>query len=525
MALAVTPTTPGVYIDEENAFPNSVVAVQTAIPAFVGYTARADYEGKSYLNKPVLISSLQDFMTYFGVIEPVAPAAPLQQYSPIYYFNAQTKKPTVGDYFTVNGNIYTVNPDMSTIYYLYNSIRFFFANGGGQAYVVSVGSYASPSGKSSANGDPLINPNIQFTELSNGIDQLASLQDPMPTMLVVPDGTLLGADGYSELTQKMLDFCGEQESLVSIFDVVGGNEPDPLQFMNDITAFRTGTGMNDLKYGNAYYPFLNTLITQPTEIDYTNIGGGITAVNTVLQPAAGSSVANIIGQIEKPPATNAPTSAQSNQALMVASKDYTNMMKHLMLQVNNLPPSGAMAGVYTMVDNTKGVWNAPANVSINSVTGPTINLTDAQQGPLNVDALTGKSINAIRLFTGLGTLVWGARTLDGNSDDWRYTNVKRTMIMLEQSIKLAARAYVFEPNTANTWALVKTMIENFLTDQWSKGAVVGAKGSAFKVAVGLNQTMTAEDVAQGFMNITVMVAVSHPAEFIVITFIQQQQTA
>ena len=90
-------------------------------------------------------------------------------------------------------------------------------------------------------------------------------------------------------------------------------------------------------------------------------------------------------------------------------------------------------------------------------------------------------------------MVWGARTLNGNSKDTRYINVRRTMIMLEQSIKNAAQAFMFEPNTATTWVSVESMINNFLLNQWKAGALFGATpAQAFSVAVGLGLTMTAE---------------------------------
>ena len=137
---------------------------------------------------------------------------------------------------------------------------------------------------------------------------------------------------------------------------------------------------------------------------------------------------------------------------------------------------------------------------------------------------TGKSINAIRPFVGEGTLVWGARTLDGNSLDWRYINVRRTMIMIEESIRLAAKAYVFEPNTAQTWVTIRSMIENFLTSVWKAGGLAGAVPTdAFSVHVGLGQTMTPVDILEGKLLITVLVAVTRPAEFIEITFQQQMQ--
>ena len=146
-----------------------------------------------------------------------------------------------------------------------------------------------------------------------------------------------------------------------------------------------------------------------------------------------------------------------------------------------------------------------------------------QQEDLNAPIL-GKAICAIRPFIGLGTMVWGARTLDANSLDWRYINVRRTVIMLEQSLKFAAKAYVFEPNVKNTWVSIESMIGNFLTNLWKQGALAGAvPADAFSVSVGLGVTMTANDILEGIMRIEVKVAVSRPAEFIVISFEQQMQ--
>jgi phage tail sheath protein FI len=121
-------------------------------------------------------------------------------------------------------------------------------------------------------------------------------------------------------------------------------------------------------------------------------------------------------------------------------------------------------------------------------------------------------------------LVWGARTLDGNSLDWRYINVRRTMIMLEESCRLAAKAMVFEANVASTWLSLKGMISDFLTGIWKRGGLAGAvPDDAFSVHVGLGETMTPEDILEGILRLTVLVAVSRPAEFIEITFQQQMQ--
>jgi hypothetical protein len=191
-----------------------------------------------------------------------------------------------------------------------------------------------------------------------------------------------------------------------------------------------------------------------------------------------------------------------------------------------VPPSGAIAGVYAAVDATRGVWKAPANVSLNTVISPAVNIDDDMQGDLNIDTNAGKSINAIRSFTGKGILVWGSRTLDGNDNNWRYVPVRRFFIMVEESVKLAAFQFVFEPNVSSTWLRIKAMIENYLTGLWRLGAITGAKPEqGFYVKVGLGQTMTQDDILNGRLIVEVGIAPVRPAEFIILRFTQTQQQA
>lgn len=191
--------------------------------------------------------------------------------------------------------------------------------------------------------------------------------------------------------------------------------------------------------------------------------------------------------------------------------------------MSTIPPSGAIAGVYANVDGTRGVWKAPANVSLNNVIGPAVKIDNSDQDDMNVTA-TGKSINAIRAFAGRGTLVWGARTLAGNDNEWRYIPVRRFFIMVEESVKKATYPFVFENNDANTWTKVRVMIQNFLTLQWRAGALQGAKPEdAFFVHVGLNETMTALDILEGRMIVEIGMAVVRPAEFIILRFSHKMQ--
>jgi phage tail sheath protein FI len=271
---------------------------------------------------------------------------------------------------------------------------------------------------------------------------------------------------------------------------------DPAAASKLLTAignFRNGVGTNNLKYGAAYAPNIET--TLDFLVDETKTGVIITTNGT----AAG--------------AVNLDTLEAGNNALYALA---TSAIRDM---VCKLPPSSAMAGIYAAVDRTRGVWKAPANVSLANVIQPTIQITNVEQDQMNVDVTAGKSVNAIRTFIGLGTLVWGARTLAGNDNEWRYINVRRFFIFVEESVKKATNQFVFEANDANTWVKVQGMIENFLTTLWRQGALQGVKPEhAFYVAVGLGKTMTPLDILEGRMIIEVGMAAVRPAEFIILRF-------
>ena len=517
--------TPGVYIDETNAFPNSVVPVATAVPAFIGYTPQASYEGKSYTNVAQKITSFAEFQALYCWPNPAPPASPIQQYSPQYYLVPQNSQPEKGDYMLIDGIYYVITPDPNTIYYLYNSIRLFYENGGGDAYIVSVGSYGNPSKKPMNPNDQIINTNVKLTDLKKGLDILKNEQEP--TLYICPEATLLSVADNGTLMQEMLLQCSEMQTAIALFDLIGGRNPDPILYPNDIATFRNQTGSQGLNYGAAYYPFVETTIMQNEDIVYTNLfGGDLAPLEAILNPVSNPNpaVAKIFENIQN--SASGTTVSQNNMALLTSSRVYSQIIQHILADANILPPSGGMAGVITTIDNQVGVWQAPANTAIVGVVSLPIKLSESQQADLNIDAVTGKSINAIRFFNGIGILVWGARTLDGNSLDWKYISVRRTMIFLEQSCKLAAQAYAFAPNTPNTWAAVTSMISSFLTSIWKEGGLQGAKASdAFSVVCGLGSTMTSEDILNGIMRVSIKVAIVHPAEFVVITFEQEMVKA
>ena len=196
-------------------------------------------------------------------------------------------------------------------------------------------------------------------------------------------------------------------------------------------------------------------------------------------------------------------------------------------QVTAVAPSGSMAGIWSQNDTQKGVWFAPAGttMAVEGVWQPAYKMTDDQQGSFNVP-LNGMAIDIIKAFTGYGNVVWGARTLDGNSNDYRYIQVRRTLIYVEQSINAALRQYVFAANDGPTWMTVTAAVSNFLTQLWQQGGLMGDKASdAFMVQCGLGSTMTGQDILDGYMVVTVALQMVRPAEFIELTFRQQMQTS
>lgn len=495
--------TPGVYIVEKNAFTNSVVEVETAIPAFIGYTEKG-FDANNI--KPKKISSMLEFQKEFG-------GASLVQFEiKCEALSASAMKAELENVGAVNKHVITFieNGIKYTIefyykYALYHSMLLYFANGGGPCYIASVGKYDNSN-------------DIIVQHYTTVIDSLKNEKEP--TLLVIPDAANSKVNCQA-IQNKMASHCEEVKNRIAIFDIIA----DRLNQSRDINTARGN--LKSTSYGTAYYPWLNTSVVSDGDVTESSILFTDTVVTFIDRLLGAKKIDNDIAEYVK---KNVKTEgggkflkAEAHHCLLQNTTFYKHIISIIKEQLNLLPPSAAIAGVYATVDKTRGVWKAPANVSLNSVIKPSLNFSDAEQAELNVPA-EGKAVNLIRSFTGEGVKVWGARTLAGNSDDWRYINVRRTMIFLEQSIKNAARAYVFEPNDANTWLNLKCMIDNFLRSVWKRGGLPGATPEeAYMVRVGLGETMSSQDILDGIMRIAVLVAISRPAEFIEVTFQQQMQ--
>ncbi len=480
-------TVPGVYVEEISTLPPSVAGVATAIPAFIGYTEKAlDKKGNSLSGEVVVqrIDTFLEYKQYFG------------ENPKFVKFAAES---TGGNSVLKRKNA-AGDADASLLHthLMYYALRMYFANGGGTCYIVSVARYDATAATVET---------IDKGKMKAGLDKLAEYDEP--TLILMPDAVHLPETDYHTLCGHVLTQCNDLQDRFGIFDVLNEDA--------DAVKFRPGIGNNNLNYGAAYTPYLKTALTYTYKEEDVNVSAIITGIATA------SDTGGDEPDIENVEADDSQTLASIKET---HTQLYHQIKADLAQQRVTLPPSSAMAGIYASVDRSRGVWKAPANVSVASTIEPVQKITNAQQGRLNVDPTTGKSINAIRAFTGKGNLVWGARTLAGNDNEWRYINVRRLFIYMEESIQKATAFAVFEPNTATTWLKVKGMIESFLYGLWQQGALAGPTAeSAYYINVGLGKTMTSQDILEGKMIVEIGVAAVRPAEFIILRFMHKLQEA
>ena len=546
--------TPGVYVEEISTLPPSVAEVATAVPAFVGYTEIGPADG----DEPVVarVTSLLEFKTQFGRAQRMK-----------FKLSVDPAGPTVSP--TGGGANFT----------LYYAISHYFKNGGGPCYIASVGTYAAtPSrdryiaglgaiakedeptllvltdaattlaagpyyevcaealGQCKALGDrftildvhcgkwadfrsdPSLSGNLMYGAAYHPYLQttLAAEYDEADVTLTRPGAkpmpvsgslTMGGANGLS------VAFSGAAGSTPTVAITAGAKGATPvfavsgmaltLSDVNAASAADIATAWTTWAASNS-----------PAGFAVTKLGDGSAVV-----PAT-DLAATAIALPAAPVDTLATVKAANNETAL-----YNAARLALDAQRVVLPPSAAVAGVYARVDRDQGVWKAPGNVGVLAVLGPVAKITNDEQDRLNVDDTAGKSINAIRAFTGKGTLVWGARTLAGNDNEWRYVSVRRLFITIEESARKATAFAVFEANDATTWLKVKAMIESYLYGLWERGALAGPKPeAAYYVNVGLGQTMTPQDVLEGRMVVEIGIAAVRPAEFIVLRFSHKLQT-
>ncbi len=547
--------TPGVYVEEISTLPPSVAEVATAVPAFIGYTERGPAETAE--PRVVRVATLLEFTSVFG-------GAPLQKFS--LTLGSGGAAPVLSSAGPATG------------FALHHAVSHYFKNGGGPCWVASVGNYTSSPSKAHFSAglaalekedEPtllvltdatcLLSASAYYELCGEALAQCAKLGDRF-TIIDVHGGDPAALRNDSNLSAKLMYGAayhpylqtslpvawraedidinrvgaaaanvsgslgvGGASGIVVSYTGVPGSNPGVLIPASRVADALTITVANNLltlagasgKTGNdvatAWLAFKGA--SNAGGFDITRAGDGTGKI------AGAAEVPRAAIVLPQPPGETLASVARSETGLYNAARTLLEAQRVV------LPPSAAVAGIYARTDREQGVWKAPANAGVMAVFGPVSKVTDDEQDRLNEDATAGKSINAIRAFTGKGTLVWGARTLAGNDNEWRYVSVRRLFITIEESARKATSFAVFEPNDATTWLKVKAMIESYLYGLWERGALAGAKPeAAYFVRVGLGTTMTAQDVLAGRMVVEVGVAAVRPAEFIILRFSHKLQT-
>lgn len=506
---------PGVYINENVELPQSITSAATNITVFIGYTERYEFDAQSLLNTPMRITSMLEFEDYFGGDNQhqfdIKPAKRGQ----IVDVSLATKR------FCLSQSSHN--------FLLYRSLQLFFYNGGGECYVVSVGDYRDT---------------INATSILAGLVAISA--EVNASVIAIPDAVALDNAQERALVQQTLLFqCSHGTyKRFAILDIFQGYKDTSGVIQNDcVDEFRTNIGTANLSYAAAYYPWLESTVIKSKDLGFS-LYNNITRLKQLLSLELTQSypkpnrrilikrkkLQSLIDSIAEGGLANLNQlqrneQQQLHQSLLSLSSFYAAMIIRISEKLNLLPPSGAICASYAVVNNNYGVWKTPANISLLSVTRPCQKLSNEQQQTLNVHP-SGKSINAIRSFIGKGVMIWGARTLAGNDNEWRYINVKRTVMMIEQSVHNGLNTLVFEPNDANLWSKTKMMIENFLWPLWQKGALIGAKTEeAYFVKVGLHQSMTSTDISEGRLIVQLGISMLRPAEFIVLKIEQKLLSA
>ncbi len=552
--------TPGVYVEEISTLPPSVAEVSTAIPAFIGYTAA----GK----KVARINTLLEYETIFGQAKSSK-------------FTATTRLNSASG-LTELVSIQRDTAAGGSNFLMYYSLSLYFKNGGGSCYVVSTGDYNTTPAKADFEAglaelekedeptlilltDAVNLPSADYYDLcQQALAQCNKLGDRFAILDVIGNseedfrneiGTsnLVYGAAYYPYLQTSLSFQYAEDGVK--IERLNGAKEAVFTWQRNFDKANQGNGISVSYSGSAGATPQVKIIAGTTgdvtfeisnqQLTIRNVAGKTgeaiaAAWNTwkgtnnpqgfdVRQSGTGSGEVDHTNNnfVALDAQQTAPTSSDTLITIKSTHTALYNQIKAAMTQQRVvLPPSPAVAGVYATVDRERGVWKAPANVSLSAVIGPVTKITHEDQENLNVDPTAGKSINAIRAFTGKGTLVWGARTLAGNDNEWRYVSVRRLFNMIEESTKKATAFAVFEPNDAATWLKVKAMIESYLYGLWEQGALAGpTPETAYFVNVGLGKTMTAQDVLEGRMIVEIGVAAVRPAEFIILRFTHKMQEA
>ncbi len=529
--MSVTTTYPGVYIEELPSTSHTVTAAPTAVTVFVGYT--------------------NPFWQTQGAQPPFGQATQLFSFS---------------DYVAAFGGFFSA-PWLQD--FVGQAVFQFFLNGGSEAWVVALQTKAAaaPAASVEANSQ-----GFTFTARQPTGTPASGSTPASGQVMTVALGNFAHTSADDDTADITIVYGTTVETYRRVLIGAVASTINGQSQLASVSVTGTPTSYNGLPKGPT--PFTSTAPTAPvfTASDFTKVLAANASLDkvpvfnlmvlpgvtdtTVLAEALSfceskraflimDSPANAVADaaavsLPGAPAHAAPidsifTGGQTGTPAPPVSPNGALYFPDLLTTdpvtgaASSSPPSGFVAGLYAREDANRGVWKSPAGLetTILGTQGvvPWGALTDHQQGVLNP-----LGINAIRTFPGIGSVIFGARTLVADNpafQQWEYVAVRRMALFIEQSLKTSLRWAVFEPNDTPLWTALVQEIRAFMLGLFRQGAFAGATADqAFQVQCDTTTT-SAADIANGIVNVIVSFAPLRPAEFVVIKIAQlagQSQT-
>lgn len=542
---------PGVYVEELPSGSKPIEAAGTSTACFIGFTAKGHSNNQAAIQagnfSAELINKWDDYNARFGGLQ-------------------NTETTTSGDY--------PVGDSIGL------SVSAFFNNGGSKAYIIRVASGGTKSAGSYDNGDPAAL--LTFTASNEGKwgDELLVKVIPKPsTSSDIADAEFSVQVGTGTVVNDAIDTFAVLESFTDVSldsnnpayiehkindgsDVVSVAVNDAAAALSTLLAESDGFGFvqfgashssngvdgdngsdgDATDYGAVFTALLKyrdvNIICLPGQ--YYNRGSGATPAETTMADIIDAAIAHCSIMknrmvIVDPPYASEFEKEKDVTDLSLPTSNYTALY-YPWVKVGNpfydadknpgaatsvlVPPSAYAAGMWSKIDGKRGVWKAPAGIETNllGAAGFEYTVEDAEQ-----DYLNPVGINCFRTLPNYGRVIWGGRTLATKADpEWRYIPVRRTAILIEESIYNGIQWAVFEPNNHNLWASLRNNISSFMNGLFRAGAFQGDKANdAYFVRCGLGDTMTQGDVDRGQVIVTVGFAALKPAEFVIVR-IQQK---
>jgi uncharacterized protein len=497
--MSISPTYPGVYLQELTSSVHTITGTPTSIAAFVGAAPRGPVDA------PMQIGSFADYQRAFGGVSAGYPIS----YAVYQFYNnggstGEVVRITSAGDSAAQIDITPQENDAA------QQITLAAANPGTWGNSLQVTVDYNTAGGPPQGGAPATSYNLTVYDPGSGTTErylnvsttptspqsldkmlstsalLATPAAPVPTT-VPPAGSYQGAGGGPDTAPALEDYLGGQDG-----------QADQLGIYQ---LYKAGI-FNLLCLPGAPAELLTPAVT---------LCVSQRAILLVDPPAAWTSVANAVSGMADPPVSGTPA---ANAAVYFPNLQIADPSQNGLLIT--VPPCGTIAGVIASTDVSRGVWKAPAgtDASLTGVTSLSLNLVDNDSGQLNP-----LGVNCLRSFPVIGPVVWGARTLRGAdvlTDQWKYLPVRRLALYIESSLLQGTQWVVFEPNDEPLWSAIRLNVGAFMNSLFQQGAFQGQTAQDAYLVKCDQENNPQNTIDQGIVNILVGFAPLKPAEFVII---------